>query len=366
MARALLRHWGSPLINLFVTSLNTKLPLYCSLVPDPQAVFEDAFRHPWDDLYSFPPFPLVGRVVAQVRDTQSLHDSGHSPLAGKGVVRRPFTSTDPTTCGASVVGLVVEAAPLQQVPQWRPRAEPSRVATLQHLLRKSGFSRRSAVEMSGCVRTSTSRLYQAKWMLFCGWCRGRGVAPVNATVTMTMDFLVHLCHDKGLSASAVKGHRAALNLVFALMGMDLADSRPISMLIRSFSKSARPEELCPPAWDITLILQSLTQAPYEPLRTSNERFLAQKTPFLLALASSKRVGELHALLHRISHSRDWGKVSFIFVAGFVAKTQDPSSSAPGFEDYCTGPTNLEHWETVMSCAGGQVLPGLHCCTLSAT
>ena len=56
------------------------------------------------------------------------------------------------------------------------------------------------------------------------------------------------------------------------------------MLIRSFSKSVRPEELQPPAWDVTLIPQSLTRAPYEPLQTSDERFLAQKTLFLLALA----------------------------------------------------------------------------------
>ena len=59
------------------------------------------------------------------RDTQSLHDSGRLPLAGEGVVRRPPSSTDPTTCGASVVGPVVAAAPPQQVPQQRPRAEPS-------------------------------------------------------------------------------------------------------------------------------------------------------------------------------------------------------------------------------------------------
>ena len=81
------------------------------------------------------------------------------------------------------------------------------------------------------------------------------------------------------------------------------------------------------------VLQSLTKAPYEPLRTSDERFLAQKTLFLLALASAKRVGELHTLSHRISHSRGWGEVSFTFVAGFVAKTQDPSSSAPRFEGF---------------------------------
>ena len=150
---------------------------------------------------------------------------------------------------------------------------------------------------------------------------------------MIVDFLVHLHRDKVLSVSAVKGHCAALNSVFALKGMDLADSRPNSMLIRSFLKSVRAEELRPPAWDVTLVLQSLTKAAYEPLRTSDECFLAQKTLFLLALASAKQVGELHALSHCIFNSRDWGEVSFTFVAGFVAKTQDPSSSAPRFEGF---------------------------------
>ena len=141
------------------------------------------------------------------------------------------------------------------------------------------------------------------------------------------------------------------------------------MLIRSFSKSVRPEELRSPAWDVALVLQSLTRAPYEPLRTSDERFLAQKMLFLFSLASAKRVGELHALSHCISHSRGWGEVSFTFVAGFVAKTQDPSSSAPRFEGFTV--LVLPNSSTncigrLMSCVGGQVLPGPHCCTSSAT
>ena len=71
VARALLRAWGNPSIDLFATCLNAKLPLYCSLVPDPQAVFEDVFRHPWDDLdlYAFPPFALVGRVIARIQQS---------------------------------------------------------------------------------------------------------------------------------------------------------------------------------------------------------------------------------------------------------------------------------------------------------
>ena len=121
-------------------------------------------------------------------------------------------------------------------------------------------------------------------MLFCGWCRGRGVAPVNATILLIVDFLVHLHLDKGLSVSAVKGYWSALNSVFALKGMDLAASCEISMLIRSFSKSAQPEELRLPAWDVALVLQSLTRAPCKPLRSLDECFLAQKKLFLLALA----------------------------------------------------------------------------------
>ena len=180
-------------------------------------------------------------------------------------------------------------------------------------------------------------------MLFCGWCCGMGVAPVNATVPLIGDFLVHLRRDKGLYIYAIENYHAALDSVFALKGVDLADSRPISMLIRRFSKSVRPEELRPTAWDVTLVLQSLTRAPYKPLWTVDERFLAQKTHFLLALALAKRVGELHALLHRVSHSRDWGEVSFTFIAGFVARAQDPCSSAPRFDGFfCTDPTELEH------------------------
>ena len=260
-------------------------------------------------------------------------DSGRTSLAREGVVRRLAASADPTTPGSALLGQAASATPLQSVPSRRPRAEPSRVATLKRHYRKSGFSGRAARVLSGVLRESSSRLYQSRWKFFCGWCRGRGVAPVNATVPVVVDFLIHLRQDKGLSVSAVKGYCSALNSVLALKGRDLAASREITTLLRSFARSVNPVELRPPAWDVSLVLQSLTGAPYEPLRTCEERFLTQKTLFLLALASAKRIGELHALSYRVSHTRDWGEVSFAFVTGFVAKTQDPSSLAARFEGF---------------------------------
>ena len=105
---------------------------------------------------------------------------------------------------------------------------------------------------------------------------------------------------QGLSVSVVKGYSSAHNSVLALKGRDLASSQEIAMLLRSFSRSVDPVELRSPAWDVALVLQSFTGALYEPLRTCDERFLCQKTLFLLALASAKRIGEFHALSYRVS------------------------------------------------------------------
>ena len=250
------------------------------------------------------------------------------------MVCRPPPSADPTTSGATSVGPAASAVPLQPLSPGCPHPEPSHVATLKRLLRKSGFSRGAALEMSGCVRESTARLYQAKWLSFFGWCRGRGVAPVNATIPLIVDFFIHLRRDKGLSVSVINGYRATLNSFLTLKGLDLSTSRELSILFRSFSRSVPHGELRPPAWDVALVLQSLTGPPYEPLRMVDERFLAHKTLFLLALASAKRICELHALSFCISHSKGWSEASFRFVPGFVAKTQDASSHNPWFEGFC--------------------------------
>ena len=62
-------------------------------------------------------------------------------------------------------------------------------------------------------------------------------------------------------------------------------------------------------------------------------FWPRKCSSYWPIASAKRIGELHALSYRVSHTRDWGEVSFAFVTGFVAKTQDSSSLAPRFEGF---------------------------------
>ena len=89
-------------------------------------------------------------------------DSGRIPLAREGVVRRPVASIDPTTSRPALAGQSASAGSLQPLPPRRPLAEPSGVATLKRHFRKSGFSGRAAGVLSGCLRSSTSRLYQSR------------------------------------------------------------------------------------------------------------------------------------------------------------------------------------------------------------
>ena len=60
--------WGAPVVDLFASALNHKLPVYCSAHPDPKAWQEYAFMVPWNNLdaYAFPPFALLRWVLIRL------------------------------------------------------------------------------------------------------------------------------------------------------------------------------------------------------------------------------------------------------------------------------------------------------------
>nr|KAG5708402.1 hypothetical protein BaRGS_026129 [Batillaria attramentaria] len=58
--------------DLFATRFNAKLARFVSPIPDPQALALDALAFDWtaQDLYAFPPFPLVAKVLNRLRSLQ--------------------------------------------------------------------------------------------------------------------------------------------------------------------------------------------------------------------------------------------------------------------------------------------------------
>ena len=63
------RVWGKPLIDLFATRFNNRLPLFVSPVTDPLAWKVDALSLSWEGLtaYAFPPIPILSKVVRKAR-----------------------------------------------------------------------------------------------------------------------------------------------------------------------------------------------------------------------------------------------------------------------------------------------------------
>ena len=61
--------WFKPMVDLFASRFNHRLPTYVSLVPEPTAWKTDALSFPWTGLiaYAFPPLPLMERVIAKAR-----------------------------------------------------------------------------------------------------------------------------------------------------------------------------------------------------------------------------------------------------------------------------------------------------------
>ena len=77
----------------------------------------------------------------------------------------------------------------------------------------------------------------------------------------------------------------------------------------------------------------MIEAPWSSYGRSKGVFLVLTALFILSPALAGHFGVFHAVSYRGSHSRDWCEVSFSFVSGFVAKTQDPSSLAPRFAGF---------------------------------
>ncbi len=53
-------------------------------------------------------------------------------------------------------------------------------------------------------------------------------------------------------------------------------------------------KICIWTWDLSVVLEGLVTAPFEPLESASERILTLKVTLLLALTSLKRVGDLQA------------------------------------------------------------------------
>ena len=95
-------------------------------------------------------------------------------------------------------------------------------------------------------------------------------------------------------------------------------NRLLSIFHGDYPKSSRNL----PKWNLSVVLNELTKAPFEPMKDTDLKHLTLKTAFLLALASCKRCSEIHAwVANKVSNLRQWEKVALFPSSDFIAKNQ---------------------------------------------
>ena len=127
------------------------------------------------------------------------------------------------------------------------------------------------------------------------WCNDRGLDPNTCPVGVVLHFLQYLL-DTRRAASTLRVYAAAISAFHDLVGgLSIGKHCMVLQFLKGAHRLRPGTCLSAPSWDLPLVLRSLTTAPYEPLGQADLTFLTQKTVFLLALCSTKRVSELHTL-----------------------------------------------------------------------
>ena len=120
---------------------------------------------------------------------------------------------------------------------------------------------------------------------------------------MILRFLQSLLERK-LSASTLRVYVAAISARHIKVDGQTVGSH-------SFAKGAQrrnpPRAVKAPSCDLPLVLGALRLLPFEPLDQAPLKWLSAKVAFLLAIASAKRVSEIHVL----SVSEQWHRVGTV-------------------------------------------------------
>ena len=193
-----------------------------------------------------------------------------------------------------------------------------RVITIQ----EHGFSNEVAARIEAPQRSSTRAVYKSKWSNFTKWCQSHEVDFRSRSVNQIAEFLLYLFKERNLQPSTIEGYRTAIANMVGNDKLNIIADENLTRLLDSFHRDKPKGRRGIPAWNLSLVLNQLTKAPFEPLRKASLKHLTFKTVFLLALGSAKRRSEIHAWLYKnIRHQENWSQVSLYPSPSFLSKNQ---------------------------------------------
>ena len=131
---------------------------------------------------------------------------------------------------------------------------------------------------------------------------------------------MYLYQDLNRRPSTIDGYRTAIVDTLGPAGHHISQNSDLNRLLTSFHWDCPKSSRNLPKWNLSVVLNELINAPFEPMTDLKHHTL--KTTFLLALASGKRRSEIHAwVANKISNPGQWEKVALFPSSYFIGKNQ---------------------------------------------
>ena len=173
-----------------------------------------------------------------------------SLLASEALVPRSSGSDSGWSSGSASVQRPPSPATLPSLSSGGVQTVASCLETIQRFARALGFSKRVAQQVALACRPSSRAGYQAKWLVYCRWCRSEGHSISRPSLAKIANFLFWLRRSHRLSVSAVMGYRSMLSAVLKSILPGISTSPILHDLLRSFQVEALVREIRPPVWDL--------------------------------------------------------------------------------------------------------------------
>ena len=125
-------------------------------------------------------------------------------------------------------------------------------------------------------RSSTRSIYKSKWALFEKWCTENSVDFYTLSVKQISDFFMYLYQDLNRHPSTIDGYRTAIVDTLGPAGLPISQSSDLNRLLSSFHRDRPKSSRNLPKWNLSIVLNELTKAPFEPMKTQTSNILLSK------------------------------------------------------------------------------------------
>ena len=168
-----------------------------------------------------------------------------------------------------------QAVPQSCVPQQSATSQPPCLVSRSGQLQEQGFFVEVAMRIAAPQRSSTRTIYKSKWTLFEKWSRENLVDFSTPSVKQISDFFIYLYKDLNRRPSTINGYRTAI-VDTGPVGHHMAQRSDLHRLLSSFHRDRPKSSRNLPKWNLSVVLNELTKAPFEPMKTQTSNILLPK------------------------------------------------------------------------------------------